>query len=264
VWGSADYCGGRATKSASALPVTVVSQICGLPLLALCLALVPGTPHLTDVAWGAGAGIAGFLGIVLLYYSLSTGAMAVAAPVTAVTGAALPVVAGLIMEGAPSAVTLIGVGCAVAAIGLVSIGPRAGGRATPRIVGTALLSGAMFGLFFILLAQTPDDSGMWPLVAVRGTSIPLGLALVALRGSTLRMPRRIAGWLVVAGMGDVGANALYLLAVRDGALSVIAPIAALYPVSTVLLALAVDKERVRPVQVLGLGLAATALVLTAV
>ena len=51
---------------------------------------------------------------------------------------------------------------------------------------------------------------------------------------------------------------------RDGLLSVVAPIAALYPVSTVLLALAVDRERVRPVQIAGLGLAATALVLTAV
>ncbi len=226
--------------------------------------MVPGAARLSDVGWGAGAGIAGFLGIVLLYYSLSTGAMAVAAPITAVTGAALPVAAGLIMEGAPSAVTLIGVGCAVAAIGLVSIGPRAGGRATARIVGTALLSGAMFGLFFILIAQTSDESGMWPLVAARATSIPLGLTLVAVRGATLRMPRRIAGWLVLAGAGDIGANALYLLAVRDGLLSVVAPIAALYPVSTVLLALAVDKERVRPIQVVGLGLAATALVLTAV
>jgi len=53
------------------------------------------------------------------------------------------------------------------------------------------------------------------------------------------------------------------LATRDGLLSVVAPIAALYPVSTVLLALAVDKERVRPIQIAGLGLAASALVLTA-
>ena len=45
--------------------------------------------------------------------------------------------------------------------------------------------------------------------------------------------------------------------------AVVAPVAALYPVSTVLLALAVDRERVRPIQVAGLGLAATALVLTA-
>jgi drug/metabolite transporter (DMT)-like permease len=232
-------------------------------MLALCVLLVPGTPRVGDVGWSAAAGVCGFLGIVLLYRSLSTGAMAVAAPITAVTGAVVPVVAGLLLEQTPSGLTMLGVGCAVAAIGLVSMGHRTGGRVTAQVVGVALLAGAMFGLFFVLLAQTTDDSGMWPLVAVRSVSIPLGVALVALRRGTLCMPHGLTGWLIGAGVGDIGANALYLLAARDGLLSVVAPIAALYPVSTVLLALAVDRERVRPIQVAGLGLAATALVLTA-
>jgi uncharacterized membrane protein len=79
---------------------------------------------------------------------------------------------------------------------------------------------------------------------------------VALRGA-------LAGWLVAAGVLDMTANALYLVAVRDGMLSIVAPVAALYPVSTVLLALVLDRERVRPVQVAGLGLAVAALVLVA-
>jgi uncharacterized membrane protein len=69
---------------------------------------------------------------------------------------------------------------------------------------------------------------------------------------------------VGAGVGDIAANALYLLATREGLLSVVAPIASLYPVSTVLCAIVLDREHVRPVQLAGLGLAATALVLTAV
>ena len=56
---------------------------------------------------------------------------------------------------------------------------------------------------------------------------------------------------------------LYVLAAARGQLSIVAPDRALYPVSTVLLALGVDRERVRPVQLAGLGLAATALVLVA-
>jgi drug/metabolite transporter (DMT)-like permease len=51
--------------------------------------------------------------------------------------------------------------------------------------------------------------------------------------------------------------------VRGGMLSITAPIASLYPVSTVFLAMAVDRERMRPLQITGLGLAAAALVLTA-
>jgi uncharacterized membrane protein len=62
---------------------------------------------------------------------------------------------------------------------------------------------------------------------------------------------------------DMTANTLYLLASRDGDLSVVAPLASLYPVTTVVLALLVDRERVRSVQVVGLVLAVAALLLVA-
>jgi len=265
IWGTADYCGGRATQRGSALAVTVLSQILGLPILLACVLLIPGLAYAGDFAWGVGAGAAGLLGIVLLYRGLATGAMAVVAPTTAVTSALVPMIVGLVTETTPSAVALGGAACAVIAIALVSLGPRrGGGHITAGIVGLALAAGAMFGIFFALLAQTHDDSGMWPLVAVRLTSISLGLLIIVQRGVSLRLPRPIMAWVVFAGVGDIGANALYLLAAHEGLLSVVAPIAALYPVSTVLLALAIDKERVRPVQIAGLGLAATALVLTAV
>jgi drug/metabolite transporter (DMT)-like permease len=105
---------------------------------------------------------------------------------------------------------------------------------------------------------------MWPLVGVRACSILLGLLVMARRGVPLRVPRAVLPWVIAAGAGDIAANALYLVAVQRGVMSVIAPIAALYPVSTVLLALAVDKERIRVVQWAGLAFAASALVLTAV
>jgi drug/metabolite transporter (DMT)-like permease len=264
VWGSADYCGGRASQRASAIGVTVISQLFGIPVLVGAMFLIPGTPYVTDYLWGAAAGVAGLLGIVLLYESLSTGAMSVAAPITAVTGALVPMGVGLVLGERPSNPAMVGIGCAIVAIALVSLTPSRGGRATPRVVALALGSGFMFGIFFVLISRTHEDSGMWPLVAVRAFSITLGLLLIVGRNVSVRMPWRNLGWVALAGMGDIAANALYLLAVREGLLSVVAPIAALYPVSTVLLAFALDKERVRPIQVAGLGLAATALVLTAV
>jgi drug/metabolite transporter (DMT)-like permease len=57
------------------------------------------------------------------------------------------------------------------------------------------------------------------------------------------------------------ANVLYLLATRGGDLSVVAPIAALYPVTTVILALIIEHERLRGIQLAGLTLAVAALVL---
>ena len=264
VWGVADYSGGRASSRVSALSVTVVSQLLGLPVLVLCLLLIPGVATGTDLAWGAGAGLAGVLGIIALYRSLSTGAMAVAAPTTAVTAAVVPMAYGLASGERPSANALVGVVCAVLAIGLVSLGPAGTGRVNTEVVGLALLSGALFGVFFILLAKSSDESGMWPLAAARAASISLGLVLVFGRGVSLRLPRPLLGWVATAGVGDIAANALYLIAARDGLISVVAPISSLYPVSTVLCALVLDGERVRPVQLAGLGLAAAALVLTAV
>jgi drug/metabolite transporter (DMT)-like permease len=265
VWGTADYCGGRASQRGNALGVTVVSQLFSVPVLAVCVLLVPGRLYAADFAWGAGAGVAGLLGIVLLYRGLATGAMAVVAPITAVTSALVPMGVGLLVERLPSALALGGAVCAVAAIGLVSLGSSGHvARASASVVVLALSSGAMFGVFFVLLSRVHDDSGMWPLTGVRLASVVLGLLLVAQRGASLRVPRALIVWTAAAGIGDVAANALFVLAAREGLLSVVGPISALYPVSTVLLALVVDKERVRAVQMAGLGLAAAALVLTAV
>jgi drug/metabolite transporter (DMT)-like permease len=132
------------------------------------------------------------------------------------------------------------------------------------VILLALASGVLFGLFFSFFAQTHETAGVWPLVAARVASVGLGLVALAFARVPLLAVRPASRWVVVAGVGDIAANWLYLLALADGLLSVVAPIAALYPVSTVLLALTIDKERVRPVQIAGLGLAAAALVLTAI
>ncbi|MEU5943827.1 EamA family transporter [Micromonospora sp. NPDC047548] len=90
-------------------------------------------------------------------------------------------------------------------------------------------------------------------------SVPLPLLLVLVAPGT---PSTVdLAWGLGAG---VAANALYLAAAGRGHLSVVAAIAALYPASTVLLALAVDREGLRPVQLAGLGFAADALVLASI
>ncbi len=188
--------------------------------------------------------------------------MAIFAPISAVTAALIPMVVGLVTEKIPSPLSLTGAFCAIAAIGLVSI---SGGNSavTPRLIGLALASGSMFGLFFAILGKSGPDAGVWPLVGVRIGSISMGLLLMLVTRTAWRMPRVAWRWAAVAGSMDVTANALFLYASAHGHLTIVAPIASLYPVSTVLLALTVDRESIRPVQLAGLGLAATALVLVA-
>lgn len=267
IWGAGDFCGGKATQRARALPVTVVAQLAGLPVVVLGLVLISGTsPRPSDLGWGALAGVAGFVGLVLLYRGLAAGAMAIFAPVTAVTAAVVPLGAGLVLGESPGTLALIGVCCAIIAIGLMSVQVAASGRqavVTPRLILLALAAGTMFGVFFILLGRAGDNAGMWPVLGVRVGSITLGLLLVARQRVSLRLDRPVLRWTVTAGVFDITANALYLLAAQRGLLSVVAPVAALYPASTVLLAFLVDRERLRPIQLAGLGLAATALVLVA-
>jgi drug/metabolite transporter (DMT)-like permease len=128
-------------------------------------------------------------------------------------------------------------------------------------VGTALASGVMIGFFFLALAQTRTEAGMWPLVASRSISVLLfGLAAIAGR-STIRMPVPVLGLAVLCGFIDMLANALYLVAARVGPLSIVVTLSSLYPASTVLLARLVLGERLNLWQVSGVGCALAAVVL---
>lgn len=268
VWGVGDFAGGKATQRAAALTVVWLSKLVSLPLLAIYLVAtyVPISP--IGLAWGGLAGVAGVIGLVLFYRALSAGAMTVVAPVTGVTSAAIPVVVGLLAGERPPGLQLVGVGCALLAIALVSISPHPSGsrRAfTWRLVASALGAGVGFALFFILIAVAGDAAGgspgLWPIAGSQLSSLIIG-GLLLLMTRAAPWPRK-AGlhWTMVAGPCDMTANALFLVATRGGDLSVVAPLAALYPVTTVILALIIDQERLRGIQVAGLALAVAALVL---
>ena len=66
-----------------------------------------------------------------------------------------------------------------------------------------------------------------------------------------------------AGMLDMAANAIYLLAARRGLLALVAVLSALYPASTVVLARLVLHERLTRTQIGGLALAGVGVVLIA-
>jgi len=72
------------------------------------------------------------------------------------------------------------------------------------------------------------------------------------------------GWAIGAGVMVLAANIAYLITVRDGLLSVTAAVVALYPASTVALAMLLDRERLSVVQGIGVALALSALVLVGI
>lgn len=267
-YGAADFLGGLASRRASTIAIVVIAQLSGLVALGLMLPLLPSsTPSQDDWIWGAAAGVTGGIGVALLYRALAIGSMAMVAPITAVCAVTVPVAAAIVLGERPGTGAVVGISLAILAIVLVSQqkAPNADGAAsTPlrvRGAGTALMSGVAIGLFFLTLAQTNADAGMWPLVAARAVSFVLFAALALVARRSMHMPASVAAIAVTGGILDMLANVLYLLATRLGPLSTVVTLSSLYPASTVLLARLVLRERLTGVQTAGIVCALVAVTL---
>jgi drug/metabolite transporter (DMT)-like permease len=264
VYGMADFCGGLATRRAAVVAVVAVSQAAGLVALLPLLPWLGGDPTVRDLGWGAVAGLAGAAGLVLFYRALAGGVMSVVAPVTAVSAAALPVLVGIGLGERLAWWAVVGIGLALVAVVLVAAeeGLSSLRTASPASLVPALAAGAGFGLFFVLLDRTREESELGPLVAARVVSVALVTVVALATRRTLRIPRTALPVVLLAGVGDMAANALFLLASQqEGPLAIIGVLASLYPVSTVVLAQVVLGERLVRTQLAGLAAACAAVVL---
>lgn len=273
IYGAGDFVGGLAARRVSVLFVVGIGQVVGLiGVTALALMLPARHVGSADLWWGAASGVSTAVGITLLYQALATGRMSVVAPITALCALAVPVIFAFV--AGPSATSLAAAGIAVAAFAVVLISREpdkasdkadALGTATGRAVALAVIAGLGIGVFYVTMGRTDPASGIWPLVVARGVSTVL-FALGAL--ALLRRWRRAPApppvlwrWAALSGMFDSAANALYLLASREGNLAVVATLTSLYPASTVFLAAVALGERLRRSQVAGLALATVAVVM---
>lgn len=264
-FGASDFAGGLAARRAPVVGVTVISTAAGFLILLPALALFPGTSSVA--AWEAGlvAGAAGISGLVLYLRGLAIGPMGVASPLAGVTGAALPVVVGLLAGDRPTTSATLGI-----VLGLLAVVLATGrdltlaGTASVRGPLLALLGGVGFGVFFVGLDAAPADSGLWPLVAARVISLVLVAGLLVVRWRPFPADPG-TWWLAVAtGVLDMVANGLFLAATRAGLLSIAALLSSLYPVVVAALAAGLLRERLDPWQWSGVaaGVAAVALIAT--
>jgi drug/metabolite transporter (DMT)-like permease len=267
-FGSGDFLGGRASARASTPAVLLVSQATAV-LGAVVVAVSVGA-HVTsqDLVFGVIAGTANVCGLGFLYYGLAHGRIGVVAPVTAVVGALVPVTWAVARGERPSAFVWAGVSAAIVAAALIA---RAGDAASAEEGGrsgvvVAIAAGVGLGCSFIFFAKTSPSSGFWPVLSARAAAVvAVGAAVLVLRPRReVEFPRDDARLLALgAGALDVPATALLLLAVRRGLAVVVAPVASLAPAATVGLAWLVLRERMVRGQLIGLGIAAVALVLIA-
>ena len=171
-------------------------------------------------------------------------------------------------------------------------------RPSARGLLMAVGAGLAIGGFLIVVDQTSSQSGLVPLVMSRATTVAVTLVIVAVlaivavrrgrgaasvltpSGATLGAtptghadlehasataapdgaPSLVTAWwlAVVCGVVDASANALMLVALREGDLAIVSALTALYPAGTILLAAVVLRERVAGIQWAGLALALVA------
>ncbi|MFU8946802.1 EamA family transporter [Mycetocola zhadangensis] len=280
VYGAADFLGGLASQRISPVRVTALSAASGLVGLLLVLLLGFGEWSADAVFWGALSGVSGALAISLLYACLAIGPMSILSPLTAVISAIVPMTWGLATGDELAPTGYLALGLALVAVVLVGFVPEKG-AVRPSLTGIlmAIGAGTMIGTFLILIDQTPEDSGIVPLILNRSVNaaimftVVLVLWLIARRSRGELTPghgNTVAGsWrpgLVLAlacGVVDAAANVLLLVGIRIGDLTVMSVLTAMYPAGTILLAAVVLKERIAPVQWVGLALALIAAALLA-
>jgi drug/metabolite transporter (DMT)-like permease len=263
-WGAGDFVGGLASRRRAAALVVAVSQVIGTAcLLVVTLALREPFVPASDLLTSALAGAFGGLGLLLLYRAMSGGNLGVVAPVSGLTSAVVPVTYGILREGLPEATTILGVVLAFGAVWLVSGGGGVQGI-TVRSLAQPIVAGLCFGLYLVFLDGATGAGVLWPVLIGRLASIAL-IGLTAWRTGALARPTwpelRVMG---VAGILDTTANTLFAFAAQLGRLDVASVLGSLYPASTVALAWLILKERLRPLQWVGVGLALAAIVLLTV
>jgi drug/metabolite transporter (DMT)-like permease len=266
-WGVADFFGGIQSRRMPVVAVVLGSQLAGLVLVATIVA-VRGEP-IPDgadfLAYAALSSVAGIVGLTSFYKGLSVGAMGVVAPLSSLA-AAIPLVVGIATGDRPGALQAAGVAIAIVGVLLASreAGEHGQGGSVAKGAGFALISAVGFGCFFLAIDKASDDDVLWAVCVNRTVSVTLlGLALLATRPKLGLRPVDMR-MLAIVGVLDILANGFFALAATKGLVSVVAVLASLYPVVTVVLARVVLKERLQVSQRIGAALALTGAALISV
>jgi drug/metabolite transporter (DMT)-like permease len=238
---------------------------CGLLLLIPVALIIPEAPvTCSGWLWSMGAGIFDAVGILLLYMAMTSGRLSLAAPVSALTSAALPVIFGMLTQGIPDPNIIAGLLLALAAVWLVfqNIETELNAKTTLSDLYLPLLSGVCLGMFLILMRTASPTAIVWPMIAVRCGGVAALLVL-------FRVPRLLAEkplvlpWhpIALTSLLDVGGNGCYILAGQTGRMDVAAVLSSLYPGATVFMAWLLLKEKLSRQQFAGILVALAAIML---
>jgi drug/metabolite transporter (DMT)-like permease len=249
LYGCGDFIGGTASRRVSVLTVLMLAESAGSVVALVAAALSPGAASLAGLAWGAGAGTAGGLGLIMFYTGLATGPMSVVAPVSGLVSTILPVAVALAEGERPGVGVYAGAMLCFVAIVLASSaggadGSRTGGRRgrrgsagrsggagqTVRALAYGVGAGGLFGLFFLLIRNAGQSGTLWPVASARVGELASVLAAAGVLQLALRRRARGRSNAGASGTGASGTGAsgaygrLLMVAASAGVIDVIANI----------------------------------------
>lgn len=264
VYGASDFLGGLASRRMSALLASFLGFVVAAVVSAVAVLIEQPVWSADAVVLGALAGVAGSVGTLALYACLAVGPMSVLSPGVAAIYAVLPAVVGILLGERFPPIGYAALLVVVIAGVLLAATPESGGARRPsgRALAYAGVSGVSFAAYIIAIDATPPESGLAPLLV----DLLAGglLFLVALGWRRARNgPGELAGLrdrkattlALAAGALLVTGNILLVIGLHLGDLSVMAVLNSLYPLGTVLLAIALLKERLTMLQGIGIVLA---------
>jgi len=262
-WGAADFTGGLASRRTNPFQNVLFGEILGLICLPVAAVLM-GEPLISweDGLWCGIAGGVAVVALALFYRAMAEGQMSIAASVSAITAAALPIVIGFFTEGRAGWLDFCGFALALAAVWLVSQSGESHEKVRVRLkdLSLPLISGAGFGFYFVLMDQGSQQGVLWPMVASRIMGVVVLSAIVRVQKRPLLPQRGVWPLLLVNFALDIAGNVFYILASQTGRMDIAAVLTSLYPGMTILLAWLILRERISRVQWLGILAALAAIV----
>lgn len=240
-WGTSDFLGGYASRSANAMLVATITNGSGfIGIILACILSGAAFPERASVIWGILGGAFGGTALAFFYRALAAGNMGLTAPLAAMLSAAIPTIFAIVTEGWPHYAQVAGFILAGIAIWLIS---RSEDGFGPKGIGLAVVAGLGFAGFYLCIRQAGNGSALWLAAASRTGAFLCTAALLLGQRAFRPFQRQSAAWAVVAGFLDVSGSVVFIRASQTGRLDAAVILASLYPVVTVLLARIVLKEQ---------------------
>lgn len=265
-WGAGDFTGGLAARRVGAYRSVFYAEVIGIIFLFIVIGLtgedLPGT---RTMIFAVLAGMLGTVGLMLLYHAMAIGMMSIAAPVSALLAAALPVAVGIFAEGLPDFLTILGFGFALLAVWMISQSEGGVKDILSHLsdLKLPLIAGIGFGFYFVLMHEATGDGGavIWPMVFSRLGGMTLITTYLLVTRSNLKIELGALPIISVNGILDLGGNFFFILAGQAGRLDVASVLSSLFPGATVMLAWIFLKERLNRNQWIGVAAALVAIIL---